>query len=201
MGGIYVRIYERRYSAEVAGMVLVDPSHEDNLFTMFEGKAVSIGSLTDDQVLQTLPGGDVTVPLRQPQLGEPFDRLPAQLYRLRVELERRLLTSDASKPVPHAVVVEAVEGQRAAFAELQRATRTLAHGFGSRPLVVLTRGVDSPEPLREVHRALVGTSTNGRYSVVAGAGHKIHLYQAPVVIQAIQDVLESIRTKQELPNR
>ena len=201
MGGIYVRIYERRYAPDVAGMVLVDPSHEDDLFTMFEGRPVTIGSLTAEQLLPTLPRGDVTVPLRPPQTGEPFDRLPDALYRLRVALERRLLTSDASKPVPNATVVEAVEGQRAAFAELQQAARSQPLGFGSRPLVVLTRGVGSPDSLRQLHLALSQTSSNGRHSIVAGAGHEIQLYQPTVVIQAIEDVLESLRTKEGLPTR
>jgi pimeloyl-ACP methyl ester carboxylesterase len=88
MGGIYVRIYERRYSSDVAGMVLIDPSHEDDLFTMFEGKPVTIGSLTAPQLLQTIPSGDVTLPPRAPQKGAPFDRLPERLYRLRVALEK-----------------------------------------------------------------------------------------------------------------
>jgi pimeloyl-ACP methyl ester carboxylesterase len=201
MGGIYVRIYERRYSGDVVGMVLVDPSHEEDLFTMFEGKPVTIGSLTAAQVLETLPSGDVKLPLRSPQTGDPFDRLPDAMYRLRVVLERRLLTSDASKPVPHAVVIEAVEGQRAAFAELQQATRAQPQEFGNRPLVVLTRGVGSPDRLRQLHLALSQTSSNGRHSVVAGAGHEIQLYQPTVVIQGIQDVLESFRTKEHLPTR
>lgn len=201
MGGIYVRIYERRYSAEVAGMVLVDPSHEDDLFTMFEGKGVTIGSLTAEQLLTTLPAGDVTLPVRSPQTGTPFNRLPTDLYKLRVELERRLLTSDASKPVPHAVVVESVEGQRAALAELQQVARSQAQPFGNRPLVVLTRGVGSPEQLRRLHAALALTSSNGRHTIVAGAGHEIHLYEPALVIEAIRDVLDSIRTKQQMPTR
>ena len=201
MGGIYARIYERRYSTEVAGMVFVDPVHEDDLFAMFEGKPVTLGSLTAEQLLQTLPPGDVTVPTRPPQLGEPFDRLPDSLHKLRVELEKRLIALDTSKPVPHAIAAEGVEGQRAALAELQQAAKTQAQGFGSRPLVVLTRGLESRDNLRRVHLALSRTSTNGRHSVVAGAGHEIQLYQPSIVIQAIQDVLDSIRTKQHLPDR
>src|SRR5262249_31931320 len=45
-GGLFVRLYDVRYPGEVTGMVLVDPAHEDRLFTMFEGKAVPLASLT-----------------------------------------------------------------------------------------------------------------------------------------------------------
>jgi pimeloyl-ACP methyl ester carboxylesterase len=48
-GGIYVRLYEDQYPDEVVGLVLVDPTHEDRLFTIFEGKPVSIASLTAEQ--------------------------------------------------------------------------------------------------------------------------------------------------------
>jgi len=201
MGGIYARIYERRYPADVVGLVLVDPAHEGDLFTMFQGRPVTIASLTADQVLQTVPAGDANVPLRQIQTGEPFSLLPDNLYMLRMALERRLSTMDAAKPVPHATIVEAVEGMRAALAELRQAGLTEGQWLGDRPLVVLTRGDGVRDAFLQLHETLAQTSTNGRHIVVAGAGHEIQLYQPAVVIQAVQDVLESVRTKGRLRER
>jgi pimeloyl-ACP methyl ester carboxylesterase len=201
MGGIYVRIYERRFPSEVVGMVLDDPSHETDLFTMYRGQGIMIGALTAEQLQETIPSGNVQLPLRNPETGAPFDRLPGELYGLRVELERRLLASDASKPVPHAVVAEAVEGQRAGLAELLQAARSQSYPLGDRPVVVLTRGMGSSEQLRNAHTALAESSTNGQHIVVEGSGHEIHLYRPEVVIQAIRDVVESVRTGEQLPNR
>jgi pimeloyl-ACP methyl ester carboxylesterase len=192
MGGIYVRIYERRYPGDVAGMVLVDGSHEDQLFTMYRGRGVTIGTLTAEQLLETLPAGDVRVPSRPAQTGEPFNKLPDPLYKLRVELERRLIASDSAQPVPRATVVEAVEGQRAAFAELQQARRDPPTEFAARPIVVLTRGLNTPEALRSAHAELAAAS-KGRHAVVAGAGHEIQLFQPAAVIGAIEEVLSSVR--------
>jgi len=194
MGGIYVRIYERRYPGEVAGMVLVDASHEDQLFTLFRGRGVTIGSLTSEQILETLPPGDVRVPVRPAQTGEPFNQLPENLYTLRVELERRLIASDSSQPVPRATVMEAVEGQRAAFAELQQARRDRPTEFSGRPLVALTRGANTPEALRSAHAELAAASAKGRHAVIPNAGHEIQLFQPAAVIEAIEDVLATVRT-------
>jgi pimeloyl-ACP methyl ester carboxylesterase len=192
MGGIYVRIFERRYPRDVAGMVLVDPSHEEQLFTVYRGRGVAIGTLTAQQLLETLPAGDVTVPSRPAQTGEPFNRLPDALFTLRVELERRLIASDSARPVPRAIVVEAVEGQRAALAELQQARATRPDEFAGRPLVVLTRGTNASDALRRVHAELAAASTKGRHTVVPGSGHEIQLFQPAAVIAAIHDVLANV---------
>jgi pimeloyl-ACP methyl ester carboxylesterase len=200
-GGVYVRIFQRRHPDEVAAMVLVDPSHEDNLFTMYEGKAVPIASLTAEQLQRTMPPGDVNVPTRPAQTGLPFDRLPPDLYRVRVELERRLIAGDASRPVPRAIVVASIEGDRAALAELKSTGGTGAPALGDRPLVVLTRGVDATDATRAVHASLARSSSNARHTVVPDAGHEIQLFQPDAVVQAVEDVLESARTKQPLRAR
>jgi len=192
MGGIYARIFERRHPADVVGLVLVDPSHESSLFTLFEGKPVTIASLTAEQLRTTMPSGDISVPSRAPQAGPPFDRLPPDLFRRRVELERLLIAGDSSKPVPAAVVSEAMEGQRAALAELDQAAR-LATPLGNRPLVVLTRGRQTNAGLQSAHASLAASSTNSRHRIVEDAGHEIHLDRPDVVIQAIEDVVDAVR--------
>jgi pimeloyl-ACP methyl ester carboxylesterase len=200
-GGIFVRMFQRRYLDEVAAMVLVDPSHEDNLFTMYEGKAVAIASLTAEQLQRTMPPGDVSVPTRPVQTGLPFDRLPPDLYRVRVELERRLIAGDASRPVPRAIVVESIEGDRAALSELKSASGTGVPALRDRPLVVLTRSVGATDAMRAVHSSLAHSSSNSRHTVVPDAGHEIQLFQPDAVIEAVEDVLESVRTKQPLRAR
>jgi pimeloyl-ACP methyl ester carboxylesterase len=52
-----------------------------------------------------------------------------------------------------------------------------------------------------MHAALARQSTNSRHTVVANAGHEIHLFQPDAVIQAIQDVASAIRSKTTLPVR
>lgn len=187
IGGIYVRLYDLTYPGEVAGMVLVDPASEERLFTMLDGKGVTIASLTAEQLRSTVPAGAVVIPPRSPQTGAPFDKLPGDLYRTRVALETRLIVGTPGS-VSHDTVLASSEGQRAAFAKLHAASAISEHPLGARPLVVLTRGVDSSKGLQDTHADLARLSSKSRHTVVEGSGHEIHLFQPAAVIRAIREV-------------
>ena len=94
-GSAFVRLFQAEYPADVAGMVLVDPTAEDRLYVMFQGKVAPLTSLTLDQHRSTQPPANAVIPIptRQPQLGAPFDRLPPSLYATRVALDRKLIES------------------------------------------------------------------------------------------------------------
>jgi hypothetical protein len=120
---------------------------------LFEGEAVAIASLTAEQLRSTIPPGPTKVPRGSPQTGPPFNRLPRELYEIRVTLERRLIAS-VPELVPYDAVVNAAEGERAALATLRETSRVQVHPLGNRPLVVLTRGLDSSQELKESHARL-----------------------------------------------
>lgn len=197
MGGIYVRMYQLHHPGDVVGLVLVDPSSEDGLFTRVNGKGVAIASVTAEQLRSTLPSGPIRIPTRSPQTGPPFDRLPPSLYKTRIALDARLIASDTSQDVPAAVVLESAEGQRAALAALKNARERQSRPLSSLPIVVLTRGDGNAA----AHSTLAQLSTNARHTVVSGAGHEIHLFQPSAVIQAIQDVVASVASKQPIQGR
>src|SRR5687767_6187517 len=54
-GGVFVRLFQAEYPSDVAGLVLIDPTAEDRLFVMHEGKAVALTSLTPEQHRATQP--------------------------------------------------------------------------------------------------------------------------------------------------
>jgi pimeloyl-ACP methyl ester carboxylesterase len=200
-GALYVRLYQARYPAEVPGLVLVDPSSEDRLFTLFEGKAVLIASLDAEQLRSTVAPRDVNVPRRSPQTGAPFDRLPEDLYATRQLLDARLIAS-VPETVPHEIVLASAEHRRANLARLKELRAARDYPLESRPLVVLTRGTDSTPAMVEVHATLAKLSRNSRHTVVPGAGHEIHLFEPRAVIEAITDVIEAARrSHQPLPAR
>jgi pimeloyl-ACP methyl ester carboxylesterase/uncharacterized RDD family membrane protein YckC len=199
MGGIYTRIFERRHPSAVAGLVFIDPSHEDRLFTMLKGQAVSIAELTADQVRETIPVRTQNIPSRPVQIGAPFNLLPPDLYERRLALDRRLIES-FPRTMSYEEIVEYQEGQRAALSELRAVRLKIPKPLGSRPVVVLTRGVDTSAAQQEVHASLAALSSNGRHSVIAEAGHEIHLFKPDAVIKAITDVVQSVRTGLPLVN-
>jgi pimeloyl-ACP methyl ester carboxylesterase len=201
-GGLYVRLYQARYPEDVAGMVLVDPTHEGRLFTMFEGRVVPIASLTAEQVRATVPGrgGYVRVHRRSPQTGAPFDRLPRDLYETRIALDRRLIAS-VPDSVPDEAVLARAEAQHATLVALRELSMARTRPLGDRPLVVLTRGIDSSPERIAAYDSLARISSNSRHTVVRDAGHEIHLFQPSAVIEAIHEVLGAIRSKAQLPPR
>lgn len=197
LAGLHVRLYQLRYPDEVAGLILVDPAHEDRLFTMFKGEAVTIASLSAADLLSTLPSRPVRVPRRQPQRGAPFDKLPPDLHRTRIALDERLIASVPAVVGPE-IVHESAEGERAALAALREGSAAKTHPLGSLPLIVLTRGVDADQGVRDVHARAAALSTNSRHTIVDGAGHEVHLFAPAVVIAAIGDVVEAVRGKRPL---
>jgi len=191
-GGLYVRLYQLEYPAEVAGLVLVDPSTEDRLFAMFQQRAVPIASLTSEQLMTTLPSSAVAVPSRAPQAGAPFDRLPPDLYQLRIKIDQRLIASFPPS-VPAEIVRESSEGQRAALARLLDNRSREDTAIRNVPLIVLTRGQGGTPGIAESHAALARLSTRSHHVVVQDAGHEIHLFSPAVVTQAIEDVSMAAR--------
>lgn len=200
-GGIYVRTYLLDHPDEVVGLVLVDPATENRLFTMFEGRVVTISSLTPDQLLSTLPStGSVPIPRRLPQTGAPFDRLPQELYQLRVRIDQRLIASFPPS-ISADIVRESSEGQRVALARLLKSRNTQDNPMRNLPVVVLTRAQDATSGLTDNHAELARLSKNFRHTVVADAGHEVHLFAPAVVAQAILDVCAAARQQSQLPAR
>jgi pimeloyl-ACP methyl ester carboxylesterase len=198
-GGLLIRSYLLDYPAEVSGLVFVDPSTEDRLWVMVGGEAKLLASLTVEELQSTLPRQPVRVPRRNPQTGAPFDKLPPDLYQIRIKLDERLIASIPDTVTPD-VIALSQERERLLLARLL-ASRSEPHPLGDRPTVVLSRGDERNAGREEVHSALASLSTNSRHSVVAGAGHEIHLFEPAAVILAVTDVLQAIRGKTPLPQR
>ncbi len=174
-GGLLVRGYLADYPGDVAGLVFVDPATEDRLFILVAGKAMAIAEMTAEQMRSTLPSSPVRIPRRPPQKGAPFDKLSPELYQQRILLDERLIASAPDTMTPEQIG-QYQEGERAFLARLL-ATRSAGTPFGDRPTVVLSRGDERNEGREGVHAALARLSSNSRHSVIAGAGHEIHLFQ------------------------
>ncbi len=102
MGGRFVRLFARRYSTEVAGMVLVDAEDEDGLFMGVGGKPVAISSLSDAEfdAAWIPPTGPLALP--EPRLQSAHLKLPAELQQVRLALERQQLgLVRAARPEVH----------------------------------------------------------------------------------------------------
>jgi pimeloyl-ACP methyl ester carboxylesterase len=219
IGGLISRVYAQQYPREVAGMVLVDPTHEDTTL-MYQGKIVRVRDSAKGRPVppvQTMKSSPPKPPTgddikqqefnRQvfgpPKIEPPFDKLPADIQRVRLWA--------LSNPKLFA----ATEDYWAE--ELQKMYMESSRGefpLGNRPLVVLIQsGKESNTPpqgisIEEWNRisnekrkqklGLTRLSHNSKVIIAEESGHHIQLDAPEIVINAIREVVDAVRKGRRL---
>jgi pimeloyl-ACP methyl ester carboxylesterase len=192
IGGIYTRAFQRRFPEEVVGLVLDDPTSDEGLGFLVNGKDKGIHEMSAQDMR------DVFKPLlRNPphrempaKLEEPFDRLPKGLQATRLWAARKFIAED---DINEDMVT--AESWRQEFIALRRERLRQAPALGSLPLVVLGRKQNDSER-RERHLAeLKALSSAGKLIMAGESGHEIHLYRPELVVQAIREVVTVARDK------
>jgi pimeloyl-ACP methyl ester carboxylesterase len=208
-GGWLVRLYASTYSADIAGMVLVEAGADNPWRKMPDGKLVRSSDLAKGE---PIPAVKVSNPLRvsdippgalnQMKAGAqslakhpnepPRDKLPPDAQRMRAWALARIEHIAAGvNPFEH----EELAGLRAERAKSQ-------YPLGDMPLIVLTRGKseeDGPDgkALEEEHRrdhaAIAAMSRKGKLIIAERSGHHVQLDEPELVIKAIQDVVAAAR--------
>lgn len=206
-GGMNVRLFAHRHPADVVGLVLVDPSHEEQS----EGfRKLDPRGLSPEGWRQT----------RAPRLQQLRDCaaaaragfVPGSQLAATCSFPREPHLSDAINDV-HQMLFMRPGFQAAQLGEEESVfdtsadeLRTARAPLGDQPLIVLTRTPFQPLPgetkeLRDaknqlwasLHKDLITLSSRGSQRVVAGAGHYIQIDQPAAVSQAILDVLGALQ--------
>lgn len=168
-GAIHALVYTDLYPDEVAGLVLVDPSHPE-MFTRApgvpDGPAIArlyrlIARLGQVGLLRWLGPA-----LLRMLLGDSGRRLPPETWQALQAFSRR--------PQDYANAAREAQDANASFAHAARALARLA----DRPLEVLSAewwAAGRPTPMQramlDLHRELAACSSRGRHSLVAGTDH------------------------------
>jgi pimeloyl-ACP methyl ester carboxylesterase len=200
LGGIYVRVYAGLYPADVAGVVLVDATHEDQLDRL-------------DAIFP--PGKD-----HRKKTQQRAERMDEILTPLKIHLGiQRLEATFSSEAPPFNLSKEFWEEfqyldqqtkfRNASASEMKSLPQTNAQArtagnLGDRPLIVLTGGKMNfvPEPLltREIEDQIrnlwihvlqmeeAHLSTRGKQIVVPDSGHVIQFERPDAVVSAIHEV-------------
>ncbi|HEX8243922.1 MAG TPA: alpha/beta hydrolase, partial [Longimicrobium sp.] len=211
-GGLLARMYAGTWPREVAGVVLVDPTHESTRL-MMQGRVVALretaGSRTVPPV-QTMRSSRPHPPTEEdrqqeemnrqafgpPAISPPFDRLPRDAQALRL-WALGLPAKSAS----------ADDYWAEELRDLHEARRTHPHPLGSIPLVVLAGGRAEPTPqgltdeawreLTAEKRAqkadLATLSTRGRLIVSQRSGHHVQLDDPALVVRTISEMVTRAR--------
>jgi pimeloyl-ACP methyl ester carboxylesterase len=216
-GGLLARVYARDFPGEVAGVVLVDATHE-NTVLMLGGKLVRVGETATGKAIppvQTMKSSPPRPPSPEqlkeheefqktfgpPKIDPPYDRLPPEAQRL--ELWAR------SHPK---LAAPSEDFWAEELRQLAADRKANPHPLGEMPLVSLAGGKEQlpaePPPgvsaeewarLREEKRRqkadLALLSRKGRFVVEAASGHHVHLEAPAAVVAAIRDVVDAVRSK------
>lgn len=195
LGGAYARRYAQRFPAEVAGLLLLEPFHEDyDAFmpkqTAFEQLRVMLALLRwlfhfrtfhrsmYGKMLATWPD-EVREPLidwHMKSLMKPFQELPAPQRTGKGKLSTELRNGGNMPDVP--LIVLCALGVDAPTAALM-------------PESYLPRMNDGK---RALFTALASSIPHGEYREVENAGHAtMHTDRPDTVVQAIQDLIKSIQ--------
>lgn len=193
MGAYNARLFASRRLGEIAGIVLVDPSFENQL-DIFEPALPDIAEGVRKSVAYATACAD---PQRTPETAENCRRAaPAEFPPDLAARFDETTGLDASQTFASEVqsFISVNSGQ--VIAERR--------SFGSIPLIVLTRSELSTNMRREsaelelklwseMHDQIVQLSTNGSTRVVEGAGHYIHVDRPEAVIDAISEIVDAAR--------
>jgi len=182
VGGIIARRFAARYPGDVAGMVLVDSSHEDQARRLYAEGFWSRGT----GVLLRL-----AIQARLRILG---------LRRLAVAAGRSQMSAWIARDVPpeFAGAARAVNltarHRRTVVREMMLMARSHDQppGLGDLPLTVLTASGRDPTWMA-LQAELAGISTASVHTVAARGGHYLHADAPDLVIAAIRDLLARIR--------
>jgi pimeloyl-ACP methyl ester carboxylesterase len=181
-GGYNVRLFASRYPSEVAGVVLVDASHEDQ-WRRFPPEVVEAGRRMQEQLREAAERAE-----RGQRNGPVVPNLPAAV---------------ASRPAWYRARYEEYRSVEESAAELRAVDRHLTV-----PLVVITGGRQAPsgatrEVRAEMRRVwdelqaeLAGLSSEGTRVVARRSGHAVHRDQPKVVAAAISGLVQGVRGRQ-----
>lgn len=199
-GSFNVRLYADRYLRDVAGLVLVDGSHED------QGSLMDAADLrAAEKQFRACERAGVRSPasLRQLCDGLYFRGLPEKRFspQLNSALERQALASKQAE----ATLSELQNFGTVSAAQVRAARRS----FGDIPLRILT-ATNHRAPSgtkddrywrawesrwRALHDSWLPLSTDATSVMAVGSGHYIQFDRTPLVIDAIDDVVARARRR------
>jgi len=183
-GGLNVRVFADQYPDEVVGMVLLDPAHEDAEARLNVSNESIVSRLNFQANLLRI--GVVRkwlAPRMMVSMIPEYKNLPPEVWAMEVAVS---LNS---------------ENLRTAAREAASATESMAqvratHGLGDIPLIVMT-SMAIPSSWMGLAKEMAGLSTQGRHVVVEGTGHYIQLGRPDAVIDAVRQVVEAARCRQQ----
>ena len=191
--GMHMRLYASQHREDVAGMVLVDSSHEEQLEHLpAENRAGLEAQVRVLRVASVLAPFGVVRLVGMLGLIRAFDEF--ELLPQETQSEARAISYWSDVRMLHSELASAEQST----AQLRAAPRSL----DDIPLAVLTAGSEENPPYRrgsvkeiwfDLQRDLATLSSTSRHIIAEKSGHYIHEYEPQLVVDAIRWVVEEAR--------
>jgi pimeloyl-ACP methyl ester carboxylesterase len=184
LAGLYARVFAARYPDDIAGVVLVDASHED-LPELFGDPARWQRGLL--RMADALAGVGVARLLGPRLLRAAATQATTPAGRARFLAPENLAASRSRR------VFRAMLAETADFAEAQREARDVRDQFPPVPLVVISRATRDARWTR-VQRQLAQLTPHGRHMVAHGSRHLIPYDRPDSIVAAIREIMRRAQT-------
>lgn len=204
IGGPYTRTYVGKYGDQVAGLVMVDPSHPDQVARLGKVAGIDVHPKRASTIMYAATALSWTGLTRFmfSRGDKPKLRTAAETKRLGDALAISAAYSSTS--------VTGSRSELTGFDDTMADARAV-HSFGNRPVIVLTAMAPiKPEQLKamgltvedgarfkqewkQLHTEQAAFSTRGRQQTVPDATHYIQVDRPEVVIAAVRDVVDTVR--------
>ena len=207
LGGLNVRLYAHEHPDQVAGLVLVDPAHEEQLLRSPEGYQ----QLVRKQITLLKWAGRLGVWSNSLGLLALYPNLVEKALPSKLPEETHQVFLDVV--LSSTKFFEIVTGEMPVAEEAMALLRAMPDtSLGDRPLIVLSAGMlvtpdevehfeqagrflEDAEQVRavmtELQAELAALSSNGEQIIAAESGHNIYADQPELVVDAIRQVVQA----------
>lgn len=213
-GGLVMRIVAARHPAEIAGLVLVDPAHPEEWLEPDDAQRRQIdrgvrlcrhgaraARLGVARAVAALVGIGALTPARalvrfvsRGGLGRADEEILAPIWKLPPDA-RRPLRQFWTQPG----FFEALGSQIESICESAAETRDAGLEILARMPVVVISAATSNARRVQLNEALARRSPRGRHRVAQGGGHWVPLDEPRLVIDAVGELLDEIRSASHTP--
>lgn len=187
LGCFFARAYQRRYPEQIAGLVLVDGSHDDSVTLVLDGKRLPMSLVSRDQLPRAYEEYRRGLPALKPGAANdpPFNRLPPDLQTARHWAFEKMVQEAGWLPNSLALA----ESWRDELVALRTQRLSEPHPLGNLPLLVLERTKETNETWHTQQVQLSQLSSAGKLIEAEGSGHAIHIERPDLVASAIKQLL------------
>lgn len=199
LGGVIARLYAAQYPDEVAGIVFVD-----HAFAMINRRPASGAPATTVATPPPMPPPSASAPVGKTSMGMTDDSNFSKLPARDLELHRWWAAHAKANPPSLADLDMLLD----CIAQADEIAKDQAHPFGDKPLVDVSAGNLPPVPppmaekqaskYTELQTKLLSLSSNSKQLTAENSGHFIIIDRPDVVVDAIEEVVKSVRYSTKL---